>query len=450
MLYFVTNQELVAAAQKTLTNNSQGNWTLPTSITLYPHQWLWDTFFHAFGQRHYDIERAKEEVRSPFRAQWKNGMVPHIIFSDATGYHAGPELWKTSKMGKYAPSDIETSGVTQPPVAAEATVQIGRMLTPTERQKWYGEMYPKILAWHQMLYRERDPRQDGMVRLFLSWESGMDNSPPLMEMLHKYAMSRRVQLMKASGLDKWAELRRRDTTDVPASERISTLDLNAIYDLIRTMRKNHYDYRKLLPSHNFQVIDLAFNCILMRANEHLEAMANELGKELPADICHAMRVAPHSLELLWDEQAGYYYNRDGINGHLIKMPGVATFLPLYACKLPKERVAILLQHLHDPEKFDAPYPIPSAPLDSSYFKPRRYWQGPTWININWLVIDGLRRNGQPKEAERLRKATINLVRKNVPKHGFHEYYSPLNGAVAGAPDFSWTAALTIDLIKMNQ
>ena len=445
----MTDQELFEAAKEVLMSNSRGKWTPPTSIALYPHQWLWDSFFIAIGQRHYDIERAKDEVRSAFRAQWANGLVPHVIFSEESDYHAGPELWKSSQSSPDAPRDVETTGVTQPPVAAEATVQIGKLLEPKERAAWYREMYPKILAWHQMLYRERDPREDGMVRLFLSWESGMDNSPPLMEMLHKYAMSRRVQLLKVSGLDKWAEWQRRDTRDVPASERISTLDLHAIYDLIKTMRRHHYDYRKLIPDYNFQVIDLAFNCILMRANEHLAAIAAEIGEELPSDIQHAMRVAPHSLELLWDERAGYYFSRDGISGRLIKMPGVATFLPLYAAKLPKERVATLVKTLHDPEKFDAAYPIPSAPLDSSYFRPKRYWQGPTWININWMIIEGLRRNGQTKEAERLRRKTIGLVRKNARKHGFHEYYSPLTAQVAGAPQFSWTAALTIDLLRMS-
>jgi hypothetical protein len=441
------DKQLYEAAEATLRANDKGTWTPPTSITLYPHQWLWDSYFIAVGQRHYDIERAKDEVRSTFRAQWNNGLVPHVIFSEPSEYHAGPDMWRSSKVSKDAPRKIETTGITQPPVAAEATVRIGEMLSREDRVEWYSEIYPKILAWHQMLYRERNPREDGLVRLILSWESGMDNSPPLMEMLHKYAMSNRVKLMKASGFDRWAEYRRRDTVDVPADERISTLDLHAIYDLIRSMRRKHYDYKKIMPNHKFQVIDLAFNCILIRANYHLELIANELGKELPADIKHAMRVAPHSLETLWDDETGYYYSRDAISGKLIKMPGVATFLPLYALKLPKERVDILMQNLHDPKKFATKYPVPTAPLDSSYFKPHCYWQGPTWININWFLIDGLRRNGQAKEADKLKNSTIELVRQAVVKDGFHEYYSPIDGSVAGAPDFSWTAALIIDLLK---
>jgi hypothetical protein len=444
----VTNDQLFQQAEKTLAANSRGKWTPPTSITLYPHQWLWDSFFIAIGQRHVDIKRAQDEVRSPFRAQWRNGLVPHIIFSESTGYHAGPELWQSSKMSPDAPANIETSGVTQPPVAAEATVKIGEMLGHKERITWYNEMYPKILAWHQMLYRERSPRGDGLVRLFLSWESGMDNSPPLMEMQHKYATSNRVRLMKATGLDKWAEYRRRDTREVLADERISTLDLHAIYDLIKSMRHRHYNYEKLLKDHKFQVVDLLFNCILMRANEHLSTMAQTLGVKLPDDIATAMAQTPTALESLWDEKSGYYYSKDTITGRLIKMPGIETFMPMYAATLPSQRVNRLVKALHNPKTFGTAHPVPSAPLDSAYFNPHRYWQGPTWINTNWLIMRGLERNDRPHEAALLKSSTLELIRSAADSgSGFHEYYSPLDGSVAGAPDFSWTAALTMDLLR---
>src|SRR5205823_1650431 len=147
-------ERLVEDAKEVLRENDMGEWTRPTANGLYPHQWLWDTFFIAIGQRHYDVERAKNEVRSPFRAQWKNGMLPHIIFGDAKGYHAGPELWHCER-SPMAPDGIQTSGVTQPPMAAEAIVRVGEKLNAKARREWYREMYPKLLAYHQWFYRER-------------------------------------------------------------------------------------------------------------------------------------------------------------------------------------------------------------------------------------------------------------------------------------------------------
>ena len=66
-----------------------------------------------------------------------------------------------------------------------------------------------------------------------------------------------------------------------------------------------------------------------------------------------------------------------------------------------------------------------------------------WININWLIIDGLEHYGFTKEAQVLRKKSLTMVKKS----GFREYFSALDGHGAGAADFSWTAALAIDLLK---
>jgi len=94
-------------------------------------------------------------------------------------------------------------------------------------------------------------------------------------------------------------------------------------------------------------------------------------------------------------------------------------------------------------KYSPSFPLPSVPLDSSYFDPTRYWQGPTWVNMNWLIIDGLKRYGFASEAEILKNRTLFMVEKA----GCSEYFNPTSGDPEGASSFSWTAALSIDLIK---
>jgi glycogen debranching enzyme len=86
-----------------------------------------------------------------------------------------------------------------------------------------------------------------------------------------------------------------------------------------------------------------------------------------------------------------------------------------------------------------------VPLSSPQYSELKYWQGPTWININWLIIDGLRRYGYQKEALELKKRTLDLVKKS----GFSEYFSAKDASPAGASNFSWTAALIIDLLKTS-
>ena len=106
---------------------------------------------------------------------------------------------------------------------------------------------------------------------------------------------------------------------------------------------------------------------------------------------------------------------------------------------------MLLNALYSPKKFGLRWPVPSVPKDSPCFNELKYWQGPTWININWLIIDGLERYGFTAEAQMLRERTLELLRNS----GMNEYFSPLSGSPAGTENFSWTAALAVDLLKTS-
>ena len=86
--------------------------------------------------------------------------------------------------------------------------------------------------------------------------------------------------------------------------------------------------------------------------------------------------------------------------------------------------------------------MPTVALDSPSFDGRRYWRGPCWINVNWLLICGLRDAGHDAAARRLVDASVALVEGA----GFREYYDPHSGEGLGAERFSWTAALLLDLL----
>jgi neutral trehalase len=153
-----------------------------------------------------------------------------------------------------------------------------------------------------------------------------------------------------------------------------------------------------------------------------------------------MNRATKALEELWDEEDGVYYSRNFITREPIKTATIATLAPLYAGTVSKKRAKRLVKLLVDKTKFGARYPVPTVPLDSPFFSHRRYWQGPVWLNTNWLIYDGLVRYGFAVEAEAIRLSSLELVAKS----GAHEYFSPKDGFGAGIEPFSWTAALTIE------
>ena len=229
---------------------------------------------------------------------------------------------------------------------------------------------------------------------------------------------------------------------MPAEERMSTLELMAFYDLVRRMRAVKYDPDQLYAKSKLIVQDVAMNSILVRATQHLGAIAREIGEDLPQRTQQAYNRGATVLDELWDEQTGYYYNKDVRSGELIRLPSVASFAPLYAGPVRPDRMKRLLEHLHNPQEFGADYPIPSTPMNSPYFKPHCYWQGPSWVNMNWLIMTGLRDNGEYAEAGQLKQKTLQMIKTG----GIYEYFSPFDGTPAGAPNFSWTAALALELL----
>ena len=78
--------------------NDRGDYTVPTN-RLYPYQWNWDSVFTALGIWHFNKSRAWLEIMTLLDAQWKNGMIPHIVFRhDDPDYFPGPTISQPSGM----------------------------------------------------------------------------------------------------------------------------------------------------------------------------------------------------------------------------------------------------------------------------------------------------------------------------------------------------------------
>lgn len=434
-------EKLIEACRQVLRINDLGAWTRPAP-NLYPHQWLWDSCFIAIGQRHYDVKRAQTEIKSLFRGQWKNGMIPNLVMAEQ-GYYE-KRVWN-SRLSPEAPRRVRTSGITQPPMLAEAIIRIGEKLNKTERKKWYKETYEPLLYFHEWLYRERDPHGEGLVLLVHPWECGLDNNPAWTRELRLNHLPTWIRLFKKLGLHNVFNILRTDTKYLPAYQRIDMIDALTLFSIARRLGRKKYDTRLILRHSHLLVEDLAFNSILVRANAHLATIAQEINREIPSWLWERMKKAPHALELLWSEADQQYYSRNFTTFELIDESSIMTFLPLYAGTISKSRAAHLVELLTGKDYWTR-YPIPSVTTKSHYFQPLRYWQGPTWINTNWLIVDGLRRYGYHELADEITTRSLDVVEKGSS----FEYFSPRDGTPAGAANFSWTAALTLDFMESTK
>ena len=83
--------------------------------------------------------------------------------------------------------------------------------------------------------------------------------------------------------------------------------------------------------------------------------------------------------------------------------------------------------------------VPSTSFRTPAFDRHRYWRGPVWINMHWLLQRGLLHYGYLDIAAKLTQKSRSLVEKE----GYWEYYDPFVGKGLGASYFSWSTLTDI-------
>ena len=426
---------LIRRAKMILDFNRVGSYTQP-GPRLYPHQWSWDSAFIAIGYAHYDQRRATNELNHLFDSQWKNGLLPQIVFNpDFSEYFPGVGFWHAERSPN-APRHHKTSGLVQPPIHATAALHVYRLAKDDAYAQAFLEgAFPRLAAWHEYLYRERDPGKEGLVYIRHPWESGMDNSPMWDEILLRLHLKP----------DEVPRYRRVDTHLVDAEAR----PVSAAYDrfawLIQLFAERDYEEARIRVDCPFLVQDVLFNTLLCQADRDLAELARAMGEDPSPFQARADQTALAINEKLWDEERGIYLDFDLITDEPIRVYAAAGFSPLYASIPDADRARRMLDMLENSGFSlggNGCYPVPSYDLYGYGFSPVQYWRGPVWVNINWILLRGLERYGFDKQADYLRRTTIDLIEDG----GFYEYFHPLRGTGHGSDFFSWTAALLLDML----
>ncbi|QIN85277.1 glycoside hydrolase [Rubrobacter tropicus] len=419
-----------------LDSNWTGEYTRP-GPRLYPHQWSWDSAFIAFGYARYDQKRAIQELRHLFDNQWTNGLLPQIVFDPHFGeYFPGIDFWH-AECSESAVCVYKTSGVVQPPIHATATLHVYRHgVDRPGARAFLEEAFPRLVAWHDYLYRERDPENEGLVYIRHPWESGMDNSP-LWD-----AIMLRMQLRS----HEIPAYRRVDTHVVSPADRPESAAYDRFAYLVQLFSRLNYDEARIREDCPFLVQDVLFNSLLCQGERDLAQIAQLIGEDPSPNEERAGKTAGAVNRKLWDEEHGTYLDFDLATGQPIRVYAAAGFLPLFA-GIPEEQCARRMVERLKTTGFDlggeGMIAVPSYDPLGFGFSPSRYWRGPVWINIDWLLMRGLERYGYEKHARGLRESIVNLVRDN----GFYEYFNPRTGVGHGSDLFSWSAALLLDAMS---
>jgi glycogen debranching enzyme len=145
---------------------------------------------------------------------------------------------------------------------------------------------------------------------------------------------------------------------------------------------------------------------------------------------------------MWDEPSGLFWAK--LRGQRVDVRTPFNLFPLLTGRLPRGIADKLVAHLTNPDEFWTRYPVPTVARNDPKYEAFEMWRGPTWVNVNYLLIEGLRRSGYADLAAELRRRTLEMINGQTD---IYEYYHAETGEnpPKAASIFGWSSAIYIDL-----
>ena len=360
----------------------------------YPHQWLWDSAFHAVAWARLGDERGVEELGSLMAGQLECGMVPHMRYGPTP-----PSAW----LGPLA----SASSITQPPMFGHAIAELVRsgFAVPVDDLT----RATKALRW--VLDHRRDA--SGLIFIVHPWEAGNDHAP------------------------RW------DGWGVPGATP-DTYDQEARSQWNKALMRDVIigDDGAASGSRRFVVCPAAFNAyVAFNARELATVTGEEALRQDADDLARLID------ELLWDEETTLWADRPvvGGDGRSHRIPISDGAMPLLV-SADEDHARRALATLSDPRLFGGtPYGPTNVARNHPSYDPSAYWRGAAWPNMSYLLWLAARRWDSTPSAEQIADQIARNTIAGAEASGWAEYWNPHTGEGLGAAPQSWTAlAATMD------
>lgn len=175
----------------------------------------------------------------------------------------------------------------------------------------------------------------------------------------------------------------------------------------------------------------------LREYKAMARLAERLGR--PTEAREYLRKAGHlreaMLQHLWFTGDKMFFNVRRDSGKPVRRIAGSNFMPLIEDILPAANArAMIRTYLWNPEYMLAPHGIRSLSKQDidynnvSMIDPYSNWQGPIWINANYLYFVALKRYGFESEAQELARRLGQMVLADIRKWGsMHECYHAETG-----------------------
>jgi glycogen debranching enzyme len=188
------------------------------------------------------------------------------------------------------------------------------------------------------------------------------------------------------------------------------------------------------------------NTYLCMQQEALSHMAGAIGAPDEARLWaeRADATAQRMLNSMWDPDAGLFWASRPPERQRVNVRTPFNLFPLLTGRMPPEVAARLIAHLTDEQAFWPRYPVPTVALNDPKYQSQIMWRGPTWVNVNYLLVEGLARAGYHDLARDLRRRSLDMM---LGDKDIFEYYEPEtgDGPPKAASTFGWSSALFIEM-----
>ena len=191
---------------------------------------------------------------------------------------------------------------------------------------------------------------------------------------------------------------------------------------------------------NLYAIDL--NCYMILFYETLIFFADYLGRDsgLWRKKKDDLTILINSV--LWNEKENVYMDYDYERNCFTGVFSPASFMPLFVNIAPIEKA----KKMEEIARSDHFYPLmPSVSYLDEQYNENDYWRGPTWINVAYFAIKGLKNYGFTEIAEKYKDNILTMCYNE--KRSVYEYYNSKTGKGLNADNFAWSAVFIIEFIK---
>ncbi len=311
------------------------------------------------------------------------------------------------------------------------------------------EHYGKILNANRTYYlsRSQPPFLTQMILNVYRKQHDIDwlrSTVPAIEKYYRFWIEE-PHLTKQTGLSRYYDLGDRPAPEVLSGERddkgrdhydlvkdyyrthdVKDYDLSQYYDKgkdqltdlfykgDRSMRESGFDPSNRFGPFNIDIVHydpVCLNSLLYLMETDTAEILRILARARQARVWtnRAEERKQRINRLMWDEHDGLYYDYNFVEKKVRRYPFVTTFYPLWVGVADQKQAARIVANLHLFER-------PGGLLTSTYVSGSQ-WDAPFgWAPTEMIAIQGLRRYGYDKEADRVTANFLSTILKEFIQH----------------------------------